>query len=66
VGFSLLLIDGVVSGIWQRRQRSKRVDVTVSPIVTLTTRQRNQLDDEAGRIAAFLGTEVALSVGPPE
>jgi hypothetical protein len=66
VGFSLLLIDGVVSGIWQRHQRSKRVDVTVSPIVTLTVRQHNQLNDEAARIAAFLGTDLALSVGPPE
>lgn len=66
VGFSLLLIDGVVSGIWQRRQRSKRVDVTVSPILTLTEQQSKQLDAEAERLAAFLGTDVALSVGPPE
>jgi len=66
VGFSLLLINGVVSGIWQRRQRSKRVDVTVSPTVALTYHQSKQLDAEAERLAAFLGTDVALSVGPPE
>src|SRR5207248_5940880 len=66
VGFSLLLIDGVASGIWQRRQRAKRLDVVVSPTVTLTAAQRKQLDDEAERIAAFVGTEVNLSVGPPQ
>jgi hypothetical protein len=58
VGFSLLLIDGVVSGIWQRRPRGKRVEVTVTPIVTLTEDQRKQLDAEIERITAFLGTEV--------
>lgn len=66
VGFSLLLIDGVASGIWQRKQRGKQLEVKVSPIVTLTERQREQIDVEAERIAAFLGTEVMLSVGPPE
>jgi len=65
VGLSLLLIDGVVSGIWQRRQRGKRVEITVSPINLLKDDQRKQLDAEASRLAAFLSTEVTLSVGPP-
>jgi hypothetical protein len=66
VGFSLLLIDGIVSGIWQRRKRGKRLDITVSPVVELSDRHRDQLNVEAERIAAFLGTEVTLAVGPPE
>jgi hypothetical protein len=66
VGFSLLLIDGVVSGLWQRRPRGKRLDIMVSPIVTLTDHQRGQVEAEAERIAAFLGTEVRLTYGPYE
>ena len=65
VGLSLLLLDGVVSGIWQRRQRGKRLEVTVTPIVVLTAAQREQLEAEANRLAAFLSTEVTLSHNPP-
>jgi hypothetical protein len=41
------------------------VEVTVSPVVELTPRHREQLEDEVARIAAFLGTEVTLVIGPP-
>ena len=66
VGLPLLLIDGVVSGIWQRRQRARVLDIRVSPIVSLTARHRKFLDAEAARIGAFLGTQVNLATGPPE
>jgi hypothetical protein len=65
VGYSLLLIDGVVSGIWQRKPRGKRMDITVSPIIELMSSHREQIDEEVVRIAAFLGTEVSLIIDPP-
>jgi uncharacterized protein YcaQ len=66
VGLPLLLIDGVVLGIWQRRQRARHLDVTVTPIVSLTPQHRQQLDTEVARIGAFFGTEAKLTIGPPE
>jgi hypothetical protein len=66
VGLPLLLIDGVVSGIWQRRQRARHLDIIVTPIVSLTPQHRQQLDTEAARIGAFFGTEAKLIIGPPE
>jgi DNA glycosylase AlkZ-like len=66
VGLPLLLLDGVVAGMWQRRQRAKAVDITVTPIVALTPHQREQLEAEAARIGAFLGVQANLTVAPPE
>jgi hypothetical protein len=66
VGLPLLLIDGVVSGVWQRRQRARHLDVTVTPLVTLTPQHRQQLDTEVARIGAFFGTEAKLTIGPFE
>jgi hypothetical protein len=62
----VLLIDGVVGGVWQRRGSDRTVEVRVDPFVTLTRRQRVALDAEAARIGAFLETEVCLSVGNVE
>lgn len=64
---SVMLIDGVVSGLWEKRphrQASKRdPELRVESFGQLTTRQHELLESEVGRIGAFLETRLALTLG---
>ena len=62
-GLPVLLIDGVVAGLWKRRPRGKRLAVRVEPFAPLTPAQEEQLAAEAARLAAFLDTPVDLALG---
>jgi predicted transcriptional regulator len=59
----VLVVDGVVSGMWRRTGTSGRIRIEVEPFVELSKRQLSALDVEAGRVGAILGGDVALSVG---
>jgi hypothetical protein len=61
-GVPVLLVDGVVCGVWQRTFRRGRIEIAVEPATKLTATQRAELDAEADRIGSFLGREVDLSV----
>lgn len=62
-GLPVLLIDGAVAGIWERRKQGKAVELRVESFVDLTARRHEQLEAEAARIGAFLGVSMALSLG---
>ena len=62
-GLPVLLIDGVVAGIWERRKRGGRIEIRVEPFAPLTAAQRRQLQAEAARVGEFLGAEAVLSLG---
>jgi hypothetical protein len=63
----LLLIDGVVAGIWQQRQRGRRLEVRVDPFASLSPNQYQQLEAAVARVAEILEAErAALSVGAVE
>lgn len=64
VGLPVLLVDGVVAGMWERHTRSKRTELKVESFVPITPAQREQLDAEAARVGQFFGTEVSLTLGP--
>jgi hypothetical protein len=71
VGVPVLLIDGVVSGVWERQRRGNRAAVRVQPFLTLKPTQRESLDRAAERLARFLEVPVDLSIDrvaplPPE
>jgi hypothetical protein len=59
----VLLVDGAVAGVWERRRRGGLLEVRVEPFVPATRRLRRPLEHEAARIGAFLETEAALSIG---
>jgi hypothetical protein len=61
-GVRFLLIDGVAQGLWERKKRGKRIELTVAPVVKTTRAERALLAAEAERIGAFLGLEPALTV----
>ena len=59
----VLLINGVVAGMWERRKARKQVELRVEVFDELTPLQRDQLEAEAARIGAFFETEATLSSG---
>ncbi|GAA0365526.1 hypothetical protein GCM10009530_14130 [Microbispora corallina] len=61
-GVQVLLVDGLFAGVWERRQTSKGLDVTVKPLHVLTFIQQNTLEDEATRVAHFYGSQAVLKV----
>jgi hypothetical protein len=63
-GVPVLLVDGVVAGVWERRQRPRRVEVAVEPVRRLTAGQREALEAAAERVARFDEAEPVLTVLP--
>jgi hypothetical protein len=62
-GTPFLLIDGVCAGIWSRKKRAKKVELTVEPARRLTRGEKAGVEAEAERIGAFLRLEPTLSIG---
>ncbi|MEV7991721.1 winged helix DNA-binding domain-containing protein [Streptomyces sp. NPDC086077] len=63
----LLLVDGVVAGVWHQRRRGRRMTVTVEPLGALTARQERELVEQAERVAAVAeagaGAELVIGQG---
>jgi hypothetical protein len=62
VGVPVLVVDGVVSGVWERVTRGGAIEITVHPAVTLTAAARRGIENEAGRVAAFFGLPATAAV----
>ena len=61
VGVPVLLVDGIVSGVWERRERGGRIEIVVQPAVKLTLAQRRGVAAEVARIGRFFGREATLT-----
>lgn len=61
--FQLLLVGGVVAGLWHQRRTGSRADITVEPLVRLTAAQRDELDRQATRVGEFFGVRPRLTIG---
>lgn len=62
--FQVVLIDGVVGGLWHQRRSGRRVEITAELFRPLTTTQKGQLRAQTERIGDFLRAEPTLSLGP--
>ena len=62
--YPVLLIDGIVAGIWHQRRSGKKLAITVEPFGTLTATQRRQLDEQVERVGAFLEARPEMTLGP--
>ena len=58
-----VLVDGVLTGHWRRVLSPRRVDVVVTPFVTLSPQVRSELEAEAERYAAFVDRPLRLVLG---
>lgn len=65
----VLLVDGVVAGVWHQRRSGRKLALTVEPLAPLNAAQRHQLEAEATRIGDILEgtpelTSGTVTVGP--
>jgi len=61
--FQVLLVDGVVGGLWHQKRSGRRVELTVEPFIDLTRRRRQELDEQVDRIATILNATPTLTIG---
>ncbi|HEV2375563.1 MAG TPA: crosslink repair DNA glycosylase YcaQ family protein [Streptosporangiaceae bacterium] len=61
--YPVLLIDGVVGGVWHHRRSGRKLAITVEPLRELTAPQRRQLDDEASLVAEVMEATATLTAG---
>ena len=62
--YPVMLVDGVVGGIWHQRRTGRRLVITVETLAPLTAAQRRDLDDEVALIGRIVEAEPALVLGP--
>jgi hypothetical protein len=62
--YPVLLIGGVVGGVWHQKRAGRYVEVTVEPLDPLSAVHRRALDTEVDRVAAFQGLTPRLTIGP--
>lgn len=61
--YPLLLVDGVVAGVWHQRRRGRRTTVTVEPLGRLTARQEREVGEQAERVGEVLEAAAELVMG---
>ena len=61
--YPVLLVDGVVGGVWHQRRSGRKLAITVEPLRELTAPQRRQVNDEAGLVGAVMEATATLTVG---
>jgi Winged helix DNA-binding domain len=61
--YPVLIINGVVAGVWHQRRSGKWIDVTVEPLQMLSAPQRQALQAQVDRIAEILEGAPRLTIG---
>ncbi|MBB4945072.1 hypothetical protein F4556_000607 [Kitasatospora gansuensis] len=61
--YPVLLVDGVVAGVWHQKKTGRTVAITVEPFGELTARQHKQLDEQAQRIGTVIEARPTLAIG---
>jgi hypothetical protein len=61
--YPLLLVDGIVAGVWHQKKSGRKLHVTVEALTSLNRTRLRQLDAEVDRLAAILGCTPTLTLG---
>ncbi|MDQ3979058.1 MAG: winged helix DNA-binding domain-containing protein [Actinomycetota bacterium] len=59
----VVLVDGRMDGVWRHERKGTRLAVTVEPFLDFPTKVRRGVEQEADRLAAFLGGGLELAWG---
>lgn len=62
--YPVLLVDGVVAGVWHQRRSGRRLVVTVEVFGSLPASRRGELEEQVERVAGFLEARAELVLGP--
>jgi hypothetical protein len=60
--FPVLLIDGVVMGVWHLRRAGKRLHITVEPLTKLSAKRLRELDEQVQRVAEIAEGTPTLTI----
>jgi hypothetical protein len=60
----LVIIGGVVVGVWSLRRKGKRAEIRVETSHALNARQRHDLEATAARIGEIMQAKATLTLGP--
>jgi len=61
--FPVLLVDGVVAGVWHQKRAGKKVAVTVEPLRRLSAARRRALESQVERVGEILEAVPTLTIG---
>jgi hypothetical protein len=61
--YPVLLVDGIVAGVWHQRRSGRRLQVTVEPLRKLTAAQLRSLDDQVARLGEIVDATPTLTLG---
>ncbi|GAB2649641.1 winged helix DNA-binding domain-containing protein [Kribbella swartbergensis] len=61
--YPLLLVDGIVAGVWHQKKSGRRLHVTVEALEPLSRTRQRLLEAEVDRLAAILGCAPSLTLG---
>jgi hypothetical protein len=61
--YPVLLVDGIVAGLWHQKRSGRKLTITVEPLRELTATQRRQLDSEVDLVGAVMEATPTLTVG---
>ncbi|HEV7651582.1 MAG TPA: winged helix DNA-binding domain-containing protein [Actinophytocola sp.] len=61
--FQVLLVDGVVGGLWHQRRSGRRAAITVEPFGRLPKARRRELDEQVARVGEVLEATPELTIG---
>jgi len=62
--FPVMLVDGVVGGVWHLRRSGRTLAVTVEPLEDLSAIERRQLADEVELVGTVMEGTPTLTIGP--
>jgi len=57
----VLLVNGLMHGVWRHQIKGSRIEVLVEPFVKMPRWVRNAAEQEAERLAMFLGGNLTLA-----
>ncbi len=60
----VMVVDGVVAGLWQKLQTGKRLEIRVEPFEPLAAQQHQELESAVARIGEILGVQSTLTLAP--
>lgn len=61
--YPVLLIDGVVAGVWHQKLTGRKLAITVEPLPTLTAKHRRELENEVELVGMVMGAKPTLVIG---
>ncbi|WP_157253003.1 winged helix DNA-binding domain-containing protein [Nonomuraea typhae] len=61
--FPVLLLDGVVGGVWHQKRSGKKITITMETLEPLSPAHRLELDDQVARLGEIMDGAPALTLG---